>query len=219
MTLIILNNLLKSPPMSQPTKPSRKELSHDRILEAASRAIRLHGFDGVSVADVMKEAGLTHGGFYAHFDTREDMVAEAIEYGARQSGESLDRGVAARCRRGATPFRALVEAYLSELHIESREGGCVVAALGSEMSRQTPKLHEASAARIMGLVKRVEATLAPDVPKARAMAIAGAMVGALQMARALGGKQGKEMLAASREALLEQYDSCDSSAKPDTDTA
>lgn len=203
--------------MSQSAKPSRKELSHDRILEAASRAIRRQGFDGVSVADVMKEAGLTHGGFYAHFGTREDMVAEAIEYGARQSAESLDRGVAARCRRGATPFRALVEAYLSELHIESKEGGCVVAALGSEMSRQTTKVQEASTARIMGLVRRVEATLAPSVPKERAMAIAGTMVGALQMARALGGRQGKDMLAASRDALLEQYDKGFASGRPDTD--
>lgn len=209
--------------MSQPAKPSRKELSHDRILDAASRAIRRHGFDGVSVADVMKEAGLTHGGFYAHFGTREDMVAEAIEYGARQSAESLDRGVAARCRRGATPFRALVDAYLSEPHIDSQEGGCVVAALGSEMSRQAPKVHEASAARIIGLVRRIEATLAPDIPKQRAMAIAGTMVGALQMARALGGRQGKDMLAASREALLDQYDKqydkADSSATPDKDVA
>lgn len=201
--------------MSEPVKPSRKELSHERILEAASRAIRRKGFDGVSVADVMKEAGLTHGGFYAHFGTREDMVAEAIDYGARQSGEALDRGVAVRCKRGATPFRALIEAYLSELHIESKEGGCMVAALGSEMPRQTPKLHEASAARVMGLVKRVEASLAPEVPKARAMAIASAMVGALQMARALGGRQGKELLAVSREALLEQYDKVGSSAAPD----
>jgi len=201
--------------MPDPAKPSRKELSHDRILEAASRAIRRNGFDGVSVADVMKEAGLTHGGFYAHFGTREDMVAEAIEYGARQSAESLDRGVAVRCKRGATPLRGLIEAYLSELHIESKEGGCMVAALGSEMSRQSPKLHEASTARIMGLVKRVEAALAPDVPKERAMAIAAAMVGALQMARALGGRQGKELLAVSREALLEQYDKASSSAARD----
>ncbi|WP_151633469.1 TetR/AcrR family transcriptional regulator [Noviherbaspirillum aerium] len=203
--------------MPQSVKPSRKELSHERILEAASRAIRRQGFDGVSVADVMKEAGLTHGGFYAHFDTREDMVAAAIAYGAKQSGESLERGVAVRCRRGATPFRALIEAYLSELHIESKEGGCVVAALGSEMSRQSPKVHEASAERIMGLVRRVEATLAPEVPKERAMAIAGTMVGALQMARALGGKAGKEMLAASREALLEQYDQGHPSAMADND--
>lgn len=202
--------------MSQPAKSGRKELSHERILEAASRAIRRHGFDGVSVADVMKEAGLTHGGFYAHFGTREDMVAEAIEYGARQSAESLDRGVALRCKRGATPFRALVAAYLSEAHIDAKDGGCVVAALGSEMARQTPKVHDASAARIMGLVKRVEATLAPEVPKERAMAIAGAMVGALQMARALGGRQGKELLAVSREALLEQYDKPEPSAMPDT---
>src|SRR6266849_10651242 len=71
-------------PMSR-TPNSRKEETHERIVDAAARAIHRHGYAGVGVADVMKEAGLTHGGFYAHFDSREALLVEALERAGRQS--------------------------------------------------------------------------------------------------------------------------------------
>src|SRR5258708_18489219 len=67
------------------TPNSRKEETHERILNAAARAIRRHGYAGVGVADVMKEAGLTHGGFYAHFDSRDTLLVEALERAGRES--------------------------------------------------------------------------------------------------------------------------------------
>src|SRR5437762_13008645 len=111
------------------TPSSRKEATHERIVEVAARAIRRSGYGGTGVADIMKEAGLTHGGFYAHFASREAMLAEAAD---RAGAE----GVAALARvADATPpkqaLSALLSAYLSKAHVEGVETGCTVAALGS----------------------------------------------------------------------------------------
>src|SRR2546430_12454803 len=115
---------------------SKKEETRERILRAAARAIRKHGYEGVGVADVMKEAGLTHGGFYAHFESRDALLAEA---GDRAGAESV--AVAARVAAAAPPgqaLQAMMQAYLSPGHMEAIETGCPVAALGSEMPRQAP---------------------------------------------------------------------------------
>jgi TetR/AcrR family transcriptional repressor of nem operon len=192
--------------MDTDIKTSRKEATHERILEAAARAIRQGGYAGASVADVMKEAGLTHGGFYAHFESRDAMVAEAIEHAGMQNVDSVARRMTALQRRGASPFRSLIETYLSEQHLQSPEGGCVVAALGSEMARQPEIVRQASCKRVMGLVSRVEAVLPEGVDGAQAAVIASAMVGTLQMARALDEKEGKALLASNRKALLERYE-------------
>ena len=85
------------------TAPSRREVTHDRIVEVAARALRRHGFDGVGVADVMKQAGLTHGGFYAHFASREALLAEAVERAGRDTGVRLREYVDDCIARGDTP--------------------------------------------------------------------------------------------------------------------
>src|SRR5213080_4029320 len=72
-------------------RTAAKEASHERIVSAAARAIRRSGFDGTGVADIMKEAGLTHGGFYAHFPSREAMLAEAADRAGSESVESMER--------------------------------------------------------------------------------------------------------------------------------
>src|SRR6188768_3015848 len=113
--------------------PSRKQLTHDRIVETAARALRSTGFDGVGVADVMKQAGLTHGGFYAHFPSRDVLLAEALERAGQDSQQRLQRRVEAGEGRGHSRFRALVDGYLAEQHLKTPESGCPVAALASEM--------------------------------------------------------------------------------------
>src|SRR5882672_2048956 len=107
---------------------TRKEESHERIVRAPARAIRKHGYEGLGVADVMKEAGLTHGGFYAHFDSRDALLAEAADLAGAESTENLSRAVA-----GAKPggeLAALIDAYLSERSLGAPElgAGCAVAA-------------------------------------------------------------------------------------------
>ena len=187
---------------------SRKEQSHERIVDAAARAIRRVGYAGVGVADVMKEAGLTHGGFYAHFPSRDAMLVAAMERAGRDGAARMTQGIARRRAEGASPLRALVEGYLSETHLTSCEGGCPISALASEMPRQSPEVREMSASRVQGLVEVVERALPADAAPHVAMAVTSNLVGAIQLARALGDNaQGRAMLAAARESILAQYDS------------
>ena len=191
--------------MDTDTKQNRREQSHQRILDAAARAVRLQGYAGVGVAEVMKEAGLTHGGFYAHFKSRDALLAAAIEHAGKDSAKSLTRRIAALQAQGASPVGALVEAYLADIHVTSRERGCVVAALGSEMPRQDAALAEVSRQRVSALVERARAALPPQAPAEHAFLLASTLVGALQLARTLG-EEGRAQLAATRAALIAQYD-------------
>jgi len=185
---------------------TRKEETHERIVQAAARAIRRHGYAGVGVAEVMKEAGLTHGGFYAHFKSRDDLLVEALARAGSDSGANIARAAQARRARGISAFRAFVDSYLSEVHLQSLETGCPVAALGSDMARQSGGVRQASAQRVERLIGTVRDTL-PGAPRATASVIAGTLVGALQLARALGDNaEGRAVLSAARKALIEQHD-------------
>jgi TetR/AcrR family transcriptional regulator, transcriptional repressor for nem operon len=168
------------------TAPSRKEASHDRIVDAAARAIRRSGYDGTAVAEIMKDAGLTHGGFYAHFASREAMLAEAADRAGAESVAALTRVVAAAPPREA--LQALLRAYLSKAHVEGAETGCPLAALGSEMPRQAPEVRRAATRRIKEMIDLV-GRQSPDwgQPGAHehALVTVATMVGALLLARAV----------------------------------
>src|SRR5437870_3170747 len=107
--------------MDSSNRISRKADTHERILRAAARAIRKHGYERVGVADVMKEAGLTHGGFYAHFPSRDALLAEAAEQAGVESTENLSRALAG-ARRGQE-LLALVDTYLSDAHVAAPDKG------------------------------------------------------------------------------------------------
>lgn len=185
--------------------PSRKALTHDRILDVAARALRRNGYAGVGVAEVMKEAGLTHGGFYAHFESRDALLVEAMQRAGRDSAAVVAERMARRQADGAGTFAALVDAYLSDNHMNATEFGCPIAALASEIPRQSEDVGEAARLRVAALVDLVRHALGKNTDPAQAGAAAGAMVGALQLARALGGKPGKALLAAARQQLISQY--------------
>src|SRR6476661_7947484 len=123
-----------------------KEATHDRIVGAAARAIRRSGYNGTCVADIMKDAGLTHGGFYAHFPSREAMLAEAADRAGAETVAASERIAAAAPPQQA--LQALLHAYLSKEHIAGVERGCPMAALGSEMPRQAPEVRRAATRRI-----------------------------------------------------------------------
>ena len=123
-----------------------KEATHDRIVEAAARAIRRSGYNGAGVADIMKDAGLTHGGFYAHFGSREAMLTEAADRAGSESVALMERIAAAVPPEQA--LSAMLKAYLSKAHVESVESGCATAALGSEMPRQAPAVRRVATRRI-----------------------------------------------------------------------
>jgi AcrR family transcriptional regulator len=189
------------------THTSRHEATHDRIVDVAARTLRRNGYAGVGVADVMKQAGLTHGGFYAHFKSRDALLAEALERAGRDTAAAISEHIGASRSRGESPLRALVEHYLSDAHLSGTESGCVVAALGSEMPRQSAVLQEPSVDRVRKLIALIQRALPPGGNRPQAMVIAGTLVGSLQLARALGANaQGKALLAAARNALLAQHD-------------
>jgi TetR/AcrR family transcriptional repressor of nem operon len=181
-----------------------KQETHDRIVRKASVRLREKGAHGIGVADLMKEAGLTHGGFYAHFDSREALVIEAFNYAMDRSNE--------RWRKLAeqTPpekrFAAIVDTYLTTVHRDDPGHGCAVPTLGPEIAREGVKARRAFAARMDEMIAMIAAQL-PDLPpkaaRAQAIATLSTMAGALVLSRIAGtGEFSDEILAAGREALL-----------------
>lgn len=168
------------------SRSAAKEASHERIVSAAARAIRRSGYAGTGVADIMKEAGLTHGAFYAHFESREAMLAEAADRAGAESNAAAADIIAAAPPEQA--LKALVQTYLSKLHLDSIELGCPISALGSEMPRQSPEVRRAATRRIKEMIDLI-ARQSPDwgQPSAheRALVTAATMVGTLILARAV----------------------------------
>jgi AcrR family transcriptional regulator len=183
--------------------PKRKEVTHERIVEVAARAIRRSGYNGTGVADIMKEAGLTHGGFYAHFASREAMLAEAADRAGAEAN-AVSESIAATVP-AEQALQAMMHAYLSQEHIEGIETGCPMAALGSEMPRQAPLVRRAATRRIKEAIDMV-ARHSPDwgQPEAHehALVIVAAMVGTLMLARAV---DDPKLSAALREATLKHF--------------
>lgn len=193
--------------------PSKKEATHDRILAVASRALRRTGLAGIGVADMMREAGLTHGGFYAHFDSREALVAEALQRTGRDMTAVIDDRIRQRRQRGVEAFRALVETYLADANLPAFETACPVAALGSELARCVQSASDAPGAMqvaarelVIQLIAGVRKALPEGADPEAAPVIASTLMGALQLARTLGnGPEARAVLAAARSSLLGQY--------------
>jgi TetR/AcrR family transcriptional repressor of nem operon len=167
-------------------RAAAKDATHERIVSVAARAIRRSGYDGTGVADIMKEAGLTHGAFYSHFKSREAMLAEAAGKACAESA-----AVVAEVAAGAPPDQALASmlgAYLSREHTEQVEHGCPLAALGSETARQAPEVRRVTTRHVKAMIDQL-ARQSPDwgQPAAheRALVTLATMVGALLLARAV----------------------------------
>lgn len=167
-------------------KAAAKEASHERILAVASRAIRKTGYDGTGVADIMKQAGLTHGAFYAHFASRDAMLAEVAD---RAGAEAVAAAADLMARApSAQALEAFLRDYLSQSHVASPEEGCPFAALGSEMPRQAPEVRRAATRHVKAMVDLM-ARQSPDWGQAnahqQALATLATAVGALVLARAV----------------------------------
>ena len=123
-------------------KVSREQAAQnrERIVEAAAQLFRERGFEGIGVADLMKEAGLTHGGFYGHFSSKEDLIAEAS---ARALTRSLALWSKLAERASGDPLSAIAGAYLTSRHRDNPGAGCLLAALGPDVSRQGPAVRRA----------------------------------------------------------------------------
>ena len=176
--------------------------SRARIVAAASRLLRERGIEATSIADVMAAAGLTHGGFYRHFGSKDDLVAAAL--GAAFAGHA-ERFAERRAAQGAQDaLRAYVEEYLSPEHVARPDRGCPVAALGAEAGRGSAEVCAAFARGVEETIARFVSAAPPgtDAAAARAAAIRrlATMVGAVIVARGVGpGALGEEVLAACAE--------------------
>jgi TetR/AcrR family transcriptional repressor of nem operon len=178
--------------------------THARIVRKASVRLREKGAHGIGVADLMKDAGLTHGGFYAHFESREALVVEAFGYAMDRSMERWRK--LAEQIPPEQQLATIVEAYLAPLHRDDPGHGCAIPALGAEIARESPKTRKAFAAKLEQMIDMIAGQI-PDVPRKaarkQAMTTLATMMGTVIMARVAGsGEFSGEVLAAGREALL-----------------
>ncbi len=167
------------------TSQAAKAASHDRILDIAAARIRRDGIGRLAVAELMKEAGLTHGGFYRHFDSREHLVAEAAQRALSQGSAWT---IAAAKLGGQRGYTALVDGYLSTWHRDHPESGCGVAGVAADAARAGGPARAAYTRQ----VKECLAVLAdlidnPDrqVEEREAALTLSVLVGAISMARAV----------------------------------
>ena len=167
-----------------------KQETHDRIVKKASVRLREKGAHGIGVADLMKEAGLTHGGFYAHFDSREALVIEAFAYAMDRSMEHWRK-----ITDEVSPDKRLAliaDAYLSALHRDNPGHGCSIPALGAEIARESPKARKAFAGKLDEMIELLADNI-PNVPRkaARKQAVAtlATMAGTKLLARIAGSSE------------------------------
>jgi len=204
-------------------KVSREQvaLNRERIVDTAARLFRQNGYDGIGVADLMKSAGLTHGGFYGHFASKEDLLAAATRHALDRSVQRWQHKAAA----AGNPAAALADIgdhYLSASHRDQPENGCAVTALGPDVARLGPAVRSALTAGVAGQVAVLEQCAAnaaaagagagngagagADAAAARRQALAtyAAMVGAVVLARAVNDQAlSDEILAAVRQELVQ----------------
>jgi TetR/AcrR family transcriptional regulator, transcriptional repressor for nem operon len=160
-----------------------KDATRKRIVDVASKRFRKEGVEAVGLAGLMADAGLTHGGFYAHFKSKEDLVREAVTDAFGQSNAGFERAA----RDNDDGFATIIHGYLTPEHRDRPDLGCVAAALVSEIARHTEPTRQAFTGRLNDLINLVEAQL-PTAPPGRrrkcATAIVALMMGSLQLARA-----------------------------------
>jgi TetR/AcrR family transcriptional repressor of nem operon len=167
-----------------------KANTHARLVEAAAARFKERGIDGISLADLMKDLKLTHGGFYKHFGSRDELVTEALELALTQSGQAMRE----RLFKGDKPdIAGFVDFYLDEAHRDQRAAGCAVAALAGDAARKSSEVQAQFREQIERNLETLSEALArgsgsrpAQESRATALLILSALYGALTMARAVG---------------------------------
>ena len=182
-----------------------KAQTHARIVKKTAVRLRRNGLNGVAIADLMKQAGLTHGGFYAHFKSRDALIGEAMMF-------AMD-AITQRWRKRADlapkgrKFDAIVNGYLTIEHRDDAGNGCVLPALGAEIARANAKTRKAFATQLedmIALIIESRGVRSSKAARAQAMGAICTMMGALVLARATGGVLSSDILVAGRETALQQ---------------
>jgi TetR/AcrR family transcriptional repressor of nem operon len=167
-------------------KVSREQagLNRERIVEVAAERFRERGFEGIGVADLMREAGLTHGGFYGHFGSKEELMAEACTLALQRSKEMWARRTAAHPE---DPLGALARAYLHPRHRDNPGGGCVMATLAADAARQGPPVRRAITEGLRSsfdMVAKLVRARGAEAKRRKAIQAYASWVGAMVLARA-----------------------------------
>jgi TetR/AcrR family transcriptional repressor of nem operon len=180
-----------------------KANTHARLVEAAASRFKECGVDGISLADLMKDLKLTHGGFYKHFGSRDELVTEALELAMKQSGEDMRKHGLGLDKPDLPRF---VDFYLDESHRDGRADGCAVAALAGDAPRKNAGVQAQFREHIDGNLKALSEALKPGSPQeARGSAILMlcTLYGALMTARAVGDSPlSREILRTVRKGVL-----------------
>jgi TetR/AcrR family transcriptional repressor of nem operon len=185
----------------------QKAETHEKILATAARSFREHGSEMNGIGRVMKELGLTKGGFYRHFESKDDLYAAAV---ARAFDELGDRMVAvAEAAPEGAGLRAVIEHYLSAKHLNAPGAGCPLAALAPEIARQSIKVRKRTNQAMAGYAERMLRWIpgrTVEQKRARVFILFSGMAGVLVAARAIADQQGRErMLAAARSFYVETF--------------
>jgi TetR/AcrR family transcriptional regulator, transcriptional repressor for nem operon len=188
-------------------RPEHKTEVHQKIVKDASRRVRAEGLSGAAVAAVMRDTGLTHGGFYKHFGSKDDLLLESLHEAFREMGDTL--AVAAEGSHSEEPWKAIVKAYLTPEYCAHAERGCPLTALAPELAR----VDEAMRSQVFAELVNYRDRMLPFMPgrrtadKERAFfVIFSAMIGAVEIARMLPKPAAREkVLASTREFLLRGF--------------
>jgi TetR/AcrR family transcriptional repressor of nem operon len=187
--------------------PSHKPEIRQKIVKDASRRVRAKGLNGAAVSVIMKDAGLTHGGFYKHFGSKDELILESLREGFRETEDALVH--AAQQAPPAVAWKAIVNAYLTTEHCEHPERGCILAALSPELARADKKTKTKIAAEL----ENYRNLMVPFMPGERTAdkelafsAIFSTMIGAIEIARMLPDRAMREkVLASARDFLLRSF--------------
>lgn len=187
--------------------PDHKARTHQRIVRNASRQLRARGLNGPAVSTLMKASGLTHGGFYRHFGSRDDLVVEAIEASLQELRERLI--AAAEEAKPGDGWKAIVRSYLTLERCDRTEDGCPIAALAPDMARTRPPLKR----KISSAILKLNGELSPFMPgptseekAANFLSIFSSMVGAIAIARTMPDPAVRQSILISvRDRLLESF--------------
>ena len=182
-----------------------KDESHDRIVRTASARFRETGVEGVGVADLMKDAGLTHGGFYRHFGSRDDLVAEAVERAMADGAQAID----AMANNQRATLAALVDGYLSAAHRDGLASSCAVTTLAGDVARSNDRARSAYTQQVGRYLKLIVELIARNQhtsTRPQAIAALSMLVGALSMSRAVNDEAlSLEILKSAAEQLKAQF--------------
>ena len=210
MTIVMLFNVRYS--------PNHKHLTRQRIVEAASQAFRERGVAETGLDEIMRRAGLTHGGFYAHFRDKTELVAEACSAGFEEALPNLERIAALPTPRARA--RLLIDSYLSEHHRRNRGSGCLIVAVAADMARLDGPARAGYSQAFTRHLERLQAALRlspdPAVNRERVTHLLSSLVGALLFARAVDdSEQSQRILHSMRRTLRAEFADNDLAGRDD----